>query len=202
MESALQPLVEHLTCQECQETLGDRIQNLVAQWSVVKVYCRHVFLLIPLADVRYSAQSDVRPFQSSHVTRPLQAPSTIQKFQIQAKYIYWGLSFRPHAPEQPTTVSRFLTLFALYHLSHRIYASNMAIPPNMTHAVPASLPFLVFIFLGLGYLTVINHWHNRHTRFDSRIRPCIHVLWGLCNCILTSITSDIAIQINTCSNPD
>jgi len=83
--------------------------------------------------------------------------------------------------------------------SHRHLRIEHGLYPNMTHVVPTSLPFLASIFLGLGYLTVINHWHNR---FDSCIRPCIHVLWGLCNCILTSITSDVAIQVNTCSNPD
>lgn len=71
MESALRPLVEHLTCQECQEVLGDRIQNLVAQWSVVKVL-PPCFFNIDLADVRYSARYNVLP---GHVT---QAPSPIQ----------------------------------------------------------------------------------------------------------------------------
>ncbi|KAF8192547.1 hypothetical protein BJ912DRAFT_1021817 [Pholiota molesta] len=37
MESALRPLAEHLTCEHCQQSLRDRIKNLVVQWSVVKV---------------------------------------------------------------------------------------------------------------------------------------------------------------------
>lgn len=36
MESALRPLAEHLTCEQCQQALRDRIKNLVVQWSVVK----------------------------------------------------------------------------------------------------------------------------------------------------------------------
>ncbi|KAF5364233.1 hypothetical protein D9756_000679 [Leucocoprinus leucothites] len=36
MESALRPLAEHLTCDQCQLALRDRIKNLVVQWSVVK----------------------------------------------------------------------------------------------------------------------------------------------------------------------
>lgn len=37
MESALRPLAEHLTCDQCQLALRDRIKNLVIQWSLVKV---------------------------------------------------------------------------------------------------------------------------------------------------------------------
>ncbi|KAF8897485.1 hypothetical protein BD779DRAFT_1667459 [Infundibulicybe gibba] len=36
MESALRPLTEHLTCDQCQQALRDRIKNLIVQWSVVK----------------------------------------------------------------------------------------------------------------------------------------------------------------------
>ncbi|KAF9006435.1 hypothetical protein BDQ17DRAFT_1351736 [Cyathus striatus] len=36
MESALRPLAEHLTCDQCQQALRERIKNLVVQWSVVK----------------------------------------------------------------------------------------------------------------------------------------------------------------------
>ncbi|KAF8812388.1 hypothetical protein BYT27DRAFT_7132938 [Phlegmacium glaucopus] len=36
MESALRPLSEHLTCEQCQEALNNRIKNLVKQWSIVK----------------------------------------------------------------------------------------------------------------------------------------------------------------------
>ncbi|KAJ3546166.1 hypothetical protein NMY22_g2162 [Coprinellus aureogranulatus] len=39
MESALRPLADHLTCEQCQAALRERIKNLVVQWSVVKV-CR------------------------------------------------------------------------------------------------------------------------------------------------------------------
>lgn len=37
MESALRPLAEHLTCEQCQDSLRERIKNLVVQWSVIKV---------------------------------------------------------------------------------------------------------------------------------------------------------------------
>jgi len=37
MESALRPLSEHLTCEQCQEALNDRIKNLVKQWSMIKM---------------------------------------------------------------------------------------------------------------------------------------------------------------------
>jgi hypothetical protein len=37
MESALNPLAEHLTCEQCRSTLTDRIKNLIAQWSIVRV---------------------------------------------------------------------------------------------------------------------------------------------------------------------
>ncbi|KAK2466167.1 hypothetical protein APHAL10511_001809 [Amanita phalloides] len=36
MESALRPLTEHLTCEQCQQVLRERIKNLIVQWSVVK----------------------------------------------------------------------------------------------------------------------------------------------------------------------
>ncbi|KAF8627193.1 hypothetical protein AX15_004511 [Amanita polypyramis BW_CC] len=36
MESALRPLAEHLTCEQCQHVLRERIKNLIAQWSVVR----------------------------------------------------------------------------------------------------------------------------------------------------------------------
>ena len=37
MESALNPLGEHLSCDLCRQALKERIKNLVVQWSVVKV---------------------------------------------------------------------------------------------------------------------------------------------------------------------
>jgi hypothetical protein len=37
MESALAPLTEHLTCEQCRQILTERIKTLVVQWSVVKV---------------------------------------------------------------------------------------------------------------------------------------------------------------------
>jgi hypothetical protein len=37
MESALRPLAEHLACEQCQHVLRERIQNLIVQWSIVKV---------------------------------------------------------------------------------------------------------------------------------------------------------------------
>jgi len=36
MESALTPLTEHLTCEQCRQVLSERIKTLVVQWSVVK----------------------------------------------------------------------------------------------------------------------------------------------------------------------
>jgi len=36
MESALRPLTDHLTCEQCQSVLRERIKNLVVQWSIVK----------------------------------------------------------------------------------------------------------------------------------------------------------------------
>jgi len=36
IESALRPLAEHLTCEECQQALKERIKNLIVQWSIVK----------------------------------------------------------------------------------------------------------------------------------------------------------------------
>ncbi|KAG5646589.1 hypothetical protein DXG03_002893 [Asterophora parasitica] len=36
MESALRPLEEHLVCNECKQTLRERIKDLVVQWSLVK----------------------------------------------------------------------------------------------------------------------------------------------------------------------
>ncbi|KAH9921274.1 hypothetical protein B0H21DRAFT_701705 [Amylocystis lapponica] len=37
MESALCPLAEHLSCEVCRSSLGERIKQLIIQWSVVKV---------------------------------------------------------------------------------------------------------------------------------------------------------------------
>lgn len=37
MESALTPLTEHLTCDQCRQVLAERIKTLVIQWSDVKV---------------------------------------------------------------------------------------------------------------------------------------------------------------------
>ncbi|KAL1691732.1 hypothetical protein GGG16DRAFT_112865 [Schizophyllum commune] len=36
IESSLNPLAEHLTCDECLNTLTERIKNLLIQWSLVK----------------------------------------------------------------------------------------------------------------------------------------------------------------------
>jgi hypothetical protein len=43
MESALSPLTEHLTCEQCRQVLTERIKTLVVQWSVVKVSCFVIF---------------------------------------------------------------------------------------------------------------------------------------------------------------
>lgn len=37
MESALLPLADHLSCDVCKQSLGDRVKQLIIQWSVVKV---------------------------------------------------------------------------------------------------------------------------------------------------------------------
>ncbi|KAF9263464.1 hypothetical protein L218DRAFT_864956 [Marasmius fiardii PR-910] len=37
LESALRPLVDHLSCDLCKEALNDRIKNVLVQWSVIKV---------------------------------------------------------------------------------------------------------------------------------------------------------------------
>ena len=37
LESALNPLADHLTCDECRKTLRDRIRDVVIQWAQVKV---------------------------------------------------------------------------------------------------------------------------------------------------------------------
>ncbi|KAI0033089.1 hypothetical protein K488DRAFT_78094 [Vararia minispora EC-137] len=39
IDSALRPLAGHLTCQECKESLLDRIREILVQWSLVKVGC-------------------------------------------------------------------------------------------------------------------------------------------------------------------
>ncbi|KAJ7283709.1 hypothetical protein C8J57DRAFT_1293340 [Mycena rebaudengoi] len=36
LESALRPLAEHLPCELCKNALGDRVKNLIVQWSQVK----------------------------------------------------------------------------------------------------------------------------------------------------------------------
>ncbi|XP_006460054.1 hypothetical protein AGABI2DRAFT_184545 [Agaricus bisporus var. bisporus H97] len=36
MESALRPLADHLTCEQCQQGLRERIKDLLVQWTVVK----------------------------------------------------------------------------------------------------------------------------------------------------------------------
>ncbi|KAF8974299.1 hypothetical protein BDZ97DRAFT_1646763 [Flammula alnicola] len=62
MESALWPLAEHLTCEQCQQSLRDRIKNLVVQWSVVKVGGPLVFFIFPwvfIALLMYSFQRTI-----------------------------------------------------------------------------------------------------------------------------------------------
>lgn len=36
LESALRPLAEHLSCDQCKNALNDRVKNLIVQWSIVK----------------------------------------------------------------------------------------------------------------------------------------------------------------------
>ncbi|KAF9482440.1 hypothetical protein BDN70DRAFT_801430 [Pholiota conissans] len=58
MESALRPLAEHLTCEHCQQSLRDRIKNLVVQWSIVKVGAITLSLLVFLL-ISFSAENDL-----------------------------------------------------------------------------------------------------------------------------------------------
>src|SRR6266478_3793420 len=39
IEIALRPLGDYLGCDQCNQLLRERINNLVAQWSIVKVCC-------------------------------------------------------------------------------------------------------------------------------------------------------------------
>lgn len=47
MESALLPLADHLSCDVCKRSLGDRVKQLIIQWSVVKVCATHSHTSIP-----------------------------------------------------------------------------------------------------------------------------------------------------------
>jgi hypothetical protein len=47
MESALTPLTEHLTCDQCRQVLAERIKTLVVQWSFVKVGPTHFVIYMP-----------------------------------------------------------------------------------------------------------------------------------------------------------
>lgn len=42
MESALNPLIEHLSCELCKQSMRERVKNLVVQWSVVRVRHDHL----------------------------------------------------------------------------------------------------------------------------------------------------------------
>lgn len=44
MQSVLNPLIEHLTCQLCHQALKDRIRDVTVQWASVKVRSDFVFL--------------------------------------------------------------------------------------------------------------------------------------------------------------
>ncbi|KAI0248801.1 hypothetical protein BJV78DRAFT_1130640 [Lactifluus subvellereus] len=46
IEAALRPLSDYLACDQCKQLLRERINNLVAQWSIVKV--RLTFLMAPI----------------------------------------------------------------------------------------------------------------------------------------------------------
>jgi hypothetical protein len=48
IEVALRPLCDYLACDQCNQLLRERINNLVAQWSIVKVccFCAAIYLLI------------------------------------------------------------------------------------------------------------------------------------------------------------
>ena len=46
MESALTPLTEHLTCDQCRHVLAERIKTLVIQWSFVKVGRSHFVIYL------------------------------------------------------------------------------------------------------------------------------------------------------------
>ncbi len=37
IETALRPLGDYLSCDPCKQILRERVNNLVAQWSIVKV---------------------------------------------------------------------------------------------------------------------------------------------------------------------
>ena len=78
MESALSPLADHLTCDQCQQALQDRIKNLVVQWSIVKVRELTVFYVYAV-DIRYnSGQSDLPPTELGNLApRPTRFSSPI-----------------------------------------------------------------------------------------------------------------------------
>jgi len=50
MHSALNPLMEHLDCEQCHEVLRDRIKDVVVQWASVGV---SVFLSSSSSDVLF-----------------------------------------------------------------------------------------------------------------------------------------------------
>ena len=68
MESALRPLAEHLTCDQCQSVLRDRIKNLVIQWSVIKVRRFLFSLLQPSAWIYHKSSEQFNSRFSSHMT--------------------------------------------------------------------------------------------------------------------------------------
>lgn len=47
IEAALRSLEEHLSCGVCKKALGERIKQLIVQWSVVKVRIEPPSLPIP-----------------------------------------------------------------------------------------------------------------------------------------------------------
>jgi hypothetical protein len=50
IEAALRPLGDYLSCDQCKQLLRERINNLVGQWSTVKVSVR-LWMYPPTFDI-------------------------------------------------------------------------------------------------------------------------------------------------------
>lgn len=72
IEVALRPLCDYLSCDQCKQLLRERINHLVAQWSIVKVwcFCAVISLLITFCSTIDRERSSSSPnFAKKHHTR-------------------------------------------------------------------------------------------------------------------------------------
>ena len=182
MESALRPLAEHLTCEYCQQSLRDRIRNLVVQWATVKVRILHTCCfrnIWPCSTKFYREQYDIHVPSKSTVTR--RQGSII--FRAILSLLSATSQTRPRFHHRTLFCNTSLPLYTWY-IHALSWCKTSITAARIIHYciiffVPSHKPrILDWFFLSLGsflgiIIIMINH---RHTRLDCSVVTCFSVL--------------------------